>query len=315
MEWNARSVSSHWPVGEVRTIRALGGGSINAAFRVETSSVQYHLRVYRSPDRTRAEREHAAIAVAAARGVPTPKPLRTHERQTLVGLGSQWAALFPVAPGQPVPRPVLTPGHAGELGRFLAELHARLPENVPFDVQGMTLAPVSMTLDRLKAIEQAILALPAPDEVDGWALERTRQRLSHLQTSPLPDELPDLPLRFLHGDYHDGNVFFVEGRAGAIIDWEQPRRAPRTWEIVRALHLSLHLRPELAGPFLHAYRERLSLPADELEAGAEYYGLLQERNVWTFQSVYLDGNPGPRAFIRPPPYRPFPLDWKESGLR
>ncbi|WP_345444328.1 phosphotransferase [Deinococcus caeni] len=69
------------------------------------------------------------------------------------------------------------------------------------------------------------------------------------------------------------------------------------------------------GAFLRAYRAHQPLPADELRAGAELYGAFQERNVWTYRSVYLDGNPAPRAFIRPPPYRPFPALWQEAGLR
>ncbi|WP_019584863.1 phosphotransferase [Deinococcus apachensis] len=79
-------------------------------------------------------------------------------------------------------------------------------------------------------IEAAILALPSPDEVDGWALTRTRQRLAYLHACPLTGHSPAFPRRFLHGDYHEGNVFFRGLRPAALIDWEQTRLAPRAWE-------------------------------------------------------------------------------------
>ncbi|WP_229784515.1 phosphotransferase [Deinococcus radiotolerans] len=236
---------------------------------------------------------------------------------TLARLGDRWGALFEVVvPGATVPRHALSPEHAAGLGALLAAFHTRLPGAVPFEVPPLVpAAGVAVTLDRLRVIETAILALPHPDATDGWALDRTRQRLAHLRTSPLPEDLPTLPLRFVHGDFHDGNVFFQAGVPAAVIDWEQPRLAPRAWEVVRALHLSLRLDPALGGAFLRAYREHLPLPPEELRLGADLYAALQERNMWVYESVYLRGNPGPRAFIRPPPYVPFPQAWTASGLR
>nr|WP_318010910.1 phosphotransferase [Deinococcus multiflagellatus] len=235
--------------------------------------------------------------------------------------GPGWAALFECAPGEPVPRAALTPAHAAALGEFLAQLHAQLPATVAFEVPPLAPpAPVARTTERLEAVRAAILARPTPDEVDRWALVRTEQRLTHLRTGPRPDPAPAdtrpaLPHRFLHGDYHDGNVFFQAGQPAALIDWEQTRLAPRAWEIVRALHLSLGLQADLGRSFLAGYRTRQPLSHEELQAGADLYATLQERNVWTLEGVYLQGNPGPRRFVRPPPYVPFGMAWAAAGLR
>lgn len=140
--------------------------------------------------------------------------------------GAALAALFPVAPGAPVARGSLTPAHAAALGAFLADLHDRLPSSAPFDVPGLGVSSVGRAIERLERVRSALLALPRPDEVDGWALERTGQRLAYLGASPSPDYPPAFPSRFLHGDYHDGNVFFGGTRPTALIDWEQTRRAP-----------------------------------------------------------------------------------------
>lgn len=308
-------VTGAWDVGEVRFIRRLDGGSINGAFRVVTGAGRFHLRVYRSPDLAGVEREHAAIEVAVRAGVPTPAPLLTRTGGTVAELGTGLAALFPVASGATVPRPKLTPTSAAALGTFLAEVHERLPLEVPFAVPEVRPSGAERTVERLERIEAAILSLPSPDEVDGWALTRTRQRLAHLRVSPLPDRSPAFPCRFLHGDYHEGNVFFHGSRPTALIDWEQTRLAPRAWEVVRGLSLSLRLDPVLSEAFLAGYRQRLPLPEEELADGAAFYALAQERNVWTYESVYVDGNPGPRRFIGPPPYVPFHERWAASGLQ
>ncbi|WP_102128237.1 phosphotransferase enzyme family protein [Deinococcus planocerae] len=310
----AEEVERVWDVGTVWGVASLPGGSINGAFRVRAEAGDLHLRVYRTEDRARVEREHAAIALAVGAGIPTPRPLERRAGGTVGRLGEAFAALFPVAPGAPAPRGELTPAHAAALGALLADLHDRLPVSAPFEVPGLGVSSVERTVERLERVRAVILALPRPDEVDGWALERTRQRLAYLRTSPLPDCPPAFPARFLHGDYHDGNVFFEGERPIALIDWEGTRLAPRAWEVVRCLHLSLRLDPALGVPFLAAYRARLSLPAGELADGAALYVLMQERNVWTYESVYLEGNPGPKVFILPPPYVPLGQAWAESGL-
>lgn len=308
---NPEQIAQLWNLGQVTSLTALAGGSINGAYRVQSESGTFHLRVYRDRDARRAELELAAIQVALQAGVPTPRPQASVGGGLLAQLEGQWAALFALAPGAPIPRDLLTAGDAASLGAFLAALHQQLPEKVRFEVPAVRSASVEGTLARLESV---ILALPERDELDSWALERTRQRLAHLRASPLPDQPPAYPSRFLHGDYHDGNVFFSAGQAVALTDWEQTRLAPRAWEVVRLLHFSFGLRPELCLGCLKAYRDVSPLSAEELQDGARFYALTQERNVWVYESVYLYGNTAPRAFIHPPPYVPFQVQWAEAGL-
>lgn len=63
-------LTSLWATGPVRQIAALGGGSINGAYRVRGRNGTCHRRVHRSPDRIQVKREHAAIAIALAAGLP-----------------------------------------------------------------------------------------------------------------------------------------------------------------------------------------------------------------------------------------------------
>ncbi|CAM3816790.1 phosphotransferase enzyme family protein [Deinococcus frigens] len=307
-------VARQWDVGRVWSITPLGGGSINGAFRVKAGAGSFHLRVYRDAQRQTIEREHAAIAVALAGSVSTPRPvpLRACGTGGIGQLGSAWAALFERAPGAVIAREALTEADVRHMGGFLADLHTRLPQKVNFEAPRV--GSSGRTRERLERVEQAIVNLPRPDETDGWALERTRQRLALLRTSPQAPFVSAAPFRFLHGDFHGGNVFFVDGQPASIIDWEQTRLAPRAWEVVRFLDYSLRLRPDLSRAFLAGYRQILPLGAAELLDGVHLYAHLQESNVWVFESVYTDNNPGPKVFIRPPPYVPFARAWREADL-
>lgn len=100
----------------------------------------------------------------------------------------------------------------------------------------------------------------------------------------------------------------------SVIDWELCRLAPRAWEVVRVLDYSLRLHPVLSRAFLAGYRHVLPLGTAELLDGVRLYAQLQEGNVWVFESVYINDNPGPKAFIRPPPYLPFAQAWRAAGL-
>ncbi|MFD1730046.1 phosphotransferase enzyme family protein [Deinococcus malanensis] len=220
-----------WSVGPVRQITAVCGGSINGAYRVQTRDGTYHLRVYRTPDRTQIDREHAAIAVALASGVPTPALLPAHDGNTVArlhgtGADGAWAALFAQAAGAPIPRSALCMKTASALGAFLAQVHSRLPAEVPFAVPVLCASSVEHTAQRLERIEQAILSLPVLEEIDRWALTRTRQRLAHLRSVPLRDVVPSFPFRFLHGDYHDGNVFFRTGSLHHLLTGSRPGVGP-----------------------------------------------------------------------------------------
>ncbi len=307
-------VTRQWDVGEIDSITPLGGGSINGAYRVEAGAGSFHLRVYRDRQRLPIDREHAAIAVALASGVATPRPVPLRDGSTIGQLDSAWATLFELTSGAVIARENLNEPEVRKLGGFLAELHARLPQTVDFNVPRVGESRGGATVDRLERIERAILNLPRPDEADGWVLERTRQRLALLRTSPQPSFVSAFPFRFLHGDFHNGNVFFAGGQPVSIIDWELCRLAPRVWEVVRFLDYSLRLCPDLSRAFLSGYRHISPLSVEELLDGVQLYAHLQQGNVWVFESVYIDNNPGPKVFIRPPPYVPFGQAWREAEL-
>ncbi|MFC6666916.1 phosphotransferase [Deinococcus radiopugnans] len=127
-------MARQWNVGAVSAVTPLGGGSINGAHRVEAQAGCFHLRVYREAQRLSIEREHAVIAAALAAGSSTPRPVPLKNGGTIGQLGCAWAALFERAPGAVIAREALTALDVERLGGFLADLHARLPQTVAFEV-------------------------------------------------------------------------------------------------------------------------------------------------------------------------------------
>ena len=74
--------------------------------------------------------------------------------------------------------------------------------------------------------------------------------------------------------------------------------------MVRFLDYSLRLHPALSRAFLAGYRHVLPLDAAEVLDSVRLYAQLQEGNVWTYESVYLEHNPGPKIlFVRRPTCR------------
>src|SRR5205814_2243818 len=72
-------------------------------------------------------READIVAHAAARGVPTPAPLRTPSGEPFVRWSGEIASVFPWVDGRTLRRAELLPAHAAAVGRALAALHRASP--------------------------------------------------------------------------------------------------------------------------------------------------------------------------------------------
>src|SRR5258708_2838720 len=95
----------------------VAAGTINTNVRVETASGPLFLRINEGKSRDDVLCEAAIVAHAAARGVPTPAPLRTAAGEPFVDAQGQLASVFPWVPGRTLSRLEGTPAHAAPLGQ------------------------------------------------------------------------------------------------------------------------------------------------------------------------------------------------------
>lgn len=277
------------------------GGMLNQNLIAVTAGGTYFLKGYRYVEAGPVAREHRVIAYAAACGLPVPTPLAAPGGKTFLRVGGRQWAVFPLIPDRQIPAAELTSGHAGEMGAVLGRIHAALAR---FPSLEGARYPAKLLWDSARAgqemadYEAAILRFPAPSPFDRHALGSFAYRRTLLVAGvPAPGAFADLPAQMLHGDFHEGNLFFgADGRITAVIDWELASVGPRALEIIRTLDIALratHDSPAAAErlrAFLHAYVAQAPLTRDECLAMPELYWAYRVHSLWVYEEHYRKGS-------------------------
>src|SRR6185436_4138911 len=94
--------------------RAIAAGTINTNVAVKTVSQPLFLRINEGKSLGDVEREGAIVAHVAARGVPTPAPLRTPAGEPFLRWDGTFVSVFPWIDGRTLKRAEIGPGHARE---------------------------------------------------------------------------------------------------------------------------------------------------------------------------------------------------------
>lgn len=302
---------AHWDTGPVSGVEAVLQGSVNRVLRVQVGQQTLYLRLYRSSDVAVLEREAGIMQAARLGGVPVPTALPTRSGAGWLNLDGQLCALFTAATGVQVARTDLTAREATAAGEALARLHRALEPLPDLGWRRYHVAYESGAwLARLDALRRAMEGLSDPDLTDAWALERLRAQRAWLADPACP-HTADLsgPRQTIHGDYHDGNLFFADYRVSGVIDWEQAAWMPRAFEAVRSAHYMFGHVPTLAAAFLKASLSELNMNRPELQAAVLAYGVQADHNVWVLEEIYLHGNARACLFIPHAPFRPFASLW------
>ena len=191
----------------------VAAGTINTNVRVETEAGPLFLRVNEGKTRDDVEREAAIVSHAAARGVPTPVPLRTPAGQFFGDWRGELVSLFPWVPGRTLGRADVTPGHAALVGRALGALHLASEGFADHRPGRYEPHEIRRRVRHVASLGRAELA--GPIAVLGLALDELgRERAA------------DLPTGLIHGDLFIDNVLFASGddaapRLAALLDFEQ----------------------------------------------------------------------------------------------
>jgi len=258
----ARAVARAWPELADRVVRPLDGGLINDTWAVGEPPVavlqrQHPLFPPRVNEDIDAVTEHVE-----ARGLTTPRPLRTGEGELFVIDDQErcWRALTWV-PGRTVHR-LVDPAMAAEAGRFVARWHratADLEHEFRHVRPGAHDTPAHMA--RLEAALEE-----HPDHRLRPAVARLAEELL-TSWAAWEGEL-DGALRVVHGDLKISNLRFgQDGRALCLLDFDTLSRQPlevelgdaaRSWcnpagEDVEETRLDLDLFEAAFGSWLREY--------------------------------------------------------------
>ena len=194
-----------YDVGAAVAFKGIAEGVENSNFMLETTVGRYILTVYER----RVNRDDLPFFLGlmqhlAARGYPSATPIADRSGTVLKTLRDKPAALVAFLPGLSVRRP--TVAHCREAGEGLAWLH---------------LAAEGYAGRRVNALGQPAWApMFAGLEAEADALKPGLAAAVRGDLALFSDRWPrDLPQGVIHADYFPDNVFFVDGRFGAAIDF------------------------------------------------------------------------------------------------
>lgn len=187
---------------------AIPVGTINTNVRVDTAAGRLFLRINEGKSHDDVEREAAIVDHLAARGVPTPAPLRATDGAPFLRWQDHFVSLFPWLPGRTLIRAELLPTHAQAVGAALAAMH-RAGGDFP-DRRAGRYEPHEIDR-RLEAVAE----LGRDDLADAVAI--LGPELAALRAL----RRPNLPEALIHGDLFPDNVMFDGDRLTALIDFEQ----------------------------------------------------------------------------------------------
>lgn len=309
---NLAEVISHWDIGTLTDSRAAQHGSLNDVNIIATSHGRFALKTYRSSySQQQLSAQHEILLYLSAHQQPIPTPIHLPDGSSWLEVDGRFHVFFPFASGVQLERGQWTEVEAGAAGQTLAQLHSRLAayggvlRDKTFEID------LKLTFRRLAMLTEHINQKPELDATDRNALAHLEQRRVWLQQhhASLEQRLSDLPFQAIHSDYHDGNLFFAGNIVSAVIDWESVARFPRSWELLRAMHYTLHLEPKLTAAWLNAYQQFNPISDTELEASVLFYTLERAHVLWPFQAYYLQGNERAGKFIDSGDFVPFNDLW------
>lgn len=305
----------HWDPDPVRDIVRADSGTMNETFLITTARRRMVLRRHRRTRRDQIEFEHAVIAHARTRRIPTPQLISTPAGHTLIEHRGVFYSLFTLARGHQRSRGTLTPSHARSMGAMLAQLDVALADYPlavePVRERSADLSPVTASIERLlHEIEQ----LTEPTEQDRWAEDLLRSKARWLREVPPPSwqSPPVEQLQLVHGDYQDANLFFdADGQVVDVIDWDKTGPGWPPAEAVRAMDHALGMQPQLCGEFIAGYRAVRPLSDEDLELAASNWHFSRVHDHWVLEGIYLRGDDRLRIFLEPGGFVPFAETWRQ----
>jgi len=283
----------HWGL-RAGSARALPTGHTNKTYAVQTDERPVVLRVSWAGKPARQVRDEARVLahLAAAPELPrVPRARCTLDGRACLPWGRRWLHVFEHIPGaapgmidaaamESAIAPTIAPSLIepalerafieSDIEPAMASITARAMRTLAHVHRRMATLPVK-TADPaawLRARHARVAARPSPAlaDIPAWQYAAVQQRIGILlATLPLAG-----PVQWLHGDYHAGNLLFLDGEISGILDFDDVGPGSPWLEAAFALFaLSRDTRVEDGFAFdadiwhagLHAYAQAAQPPA------------------------------------------------------
>jgi homoserine kinase type II len=262
----------------------IAAGTINTNLRVSTAAGLLFVRINEGKTEDDVRLEAAVVRHAVGAGVPTPAPLATPDGTPVVAWNGALASVFPWVAGRTLARAEVTPGHAADVGRALARLHAASAGFADH-------RPGHYEPDEIRRRHARVAALADDQLREPVAV--LRAELDALETQ----RAPSLPLGIIHGDLFIDNVMFDGPRLTALLDFEQASWGRLAYDLaVTVLAFGYgrdDFRADVVRALLDGYAEVRPPPAEEWAAfGAELRFAACRFAITRITDVYLKRGAG-----------------------
>lgn len=285
--------------GSPTTVTTIEQGYLSLNWKIIAEQGSFFLKRYRSALKALDIRSiHHAMRLFGENGIPVINPLPTRARDTVTEIDGRCFSLFPFIDGKRKDRKELEASDLEALGTMLASIH-KVGTELPHPAH----LPLFNGWDRTAFLEHAnkirgILSSKAVlDDFDRSASEAIEYKLSKvLGDFREPDEFEFTDYAVLHGDFHEGNVFFGETHGIThVFDWEKTCYGPRAFELVRSLNLTcasvegigeeeVFRRSKM---FFDAYQKTFPIAESEFRTALEFYYVNQFYAVWIERLHYI----------------------------
>lgn len=217
-------VLSHWSIGSIESLEEFRRGSRRAPKLLIKSSRGRYLLKRRAPGRdddTRVIFSHAIQTELASKGFPLPHLIPTRKKESRVAHQGAVYELFEYIPGHYYNQSAASTADAGRV----QALYHKLLESFAAPVN-----PPAGSYHGAEAVQKGFDRILAHLAKRGNAAPLCRFLLdSYLHARDSVDDagISRWPAQIVHGDWHPGNMLFMENRVAAVIDYDSARLLPR----------------------------------------------------------------------------------------
>ncbi|MFN8493313.1 MAG: phosphotransferase [Caldilineaceae bacterium] len=223
------AILRHWQtkIGEAEQIELTHekpeGFAVTSFFVHTARQKRFVLKnVLGNPNVKRLDSEYQLLQYLHKVGVPVAVPVLADDGRLSIENEQGIYLLYPVLPTGGGDAPDVDVRVIYEnLGIALAKLHQALAL-YPYSIESWTMnLPQTLAEDALPQIRQALT---------GESLQKFEQVMVALQPE-MTAALTGLPLQYIHGDCHGGNILFYAGEVSGFIDLDHLPQGPRVYDI------------------------------------------------------------------------------------
>jgi len=273
-------------------------GWMSNNFIIEVGDEKYFLKCHRFLDRRPIDDAQAVEYFFFLYSIPVVLPLRAKNGETVIKREERFFSLFPFVSGFHFNNSKAPSLAAASLGQMLGRIHKAGERGYPTirdKFKPWDKANFHREADTILKIIDTKKYKSAFDKKALWVIQ-FKKSCADKENLRYRD-MKNLRIGLIHGDYHNGNVFFdKKGVVQYVFDFEKTSIAPFAFEIIRAIqysHVTGYGKEEALESmkrFLKGYTKERPLRDGELKDGMEIFYQKQIHSLWVEKEHYLCGN-------------------------